>query len=53
MTAFLEAEEPKKYREDSTEEITKMTKYVHLYWVFSNVAREDATDPVIETHTSR
>ena len=26
MTAFLEAEEPKKYQAESTEEITKMTK---------------------------
>lgn len=31
MTAFLESEEPKKYTEESTEEITKMTKCVLPY----------------------
>lgn len=30
MTAFLESDEPKKYTEESTEDITKMTKCVGI-----------------------
>ena len=48
MTAFLEADEPKKYTEESTEELIKMTKFVirSLHFVRTPLTQT-------ETHTSR